>query len=124
MINHSFNYALVWASANTDKFWYKILQDLLSAWYKVIPINPKEKDILWQVVYSQLSDVPWTIDVVIFVVPPSVTEQLIDEVALLWIKNIWLQPGSESELALQKCNQFWINLIYNSCIMIQRKTNM
>lgn len=124
MIDKNFTYALVGASANPEKYWYKILQDLIQWWYKVLPINPNESEILWISVYSSLSKIPTPIDVVICVVPSSVTEKIVDEVISLWIRNIWMQPWSESGAAIQKCLQHWVNVVHDSCIMIQRKTNM
>lgn len=124
MIDKKFTYALIGASANPEKYWNKIFQDLLSWWYKVVPINPNEQEISWIATYPSLSKIPFQIDVAIFVVPPIITEKIIDEAISLWIKNIWMQPGSESDAAIQKCLQNWVNIVHNSCIMIQRKTNM
>lgn len=124
MINKDFTYALIGASTNLEKYWNKIFQDLLQWWYKVIPINPNEKEILWTKVYSSLSDVDVLIDVVIFVVPPIITEKIVDEVISLWIKNVWMQPGSENDVSIKKCLDNWIKLVYNSCIMIKRKTDI
>ncbi len=124
MIDKNLIYALVGASANPEKYGNKIFQDLLSWWYKVVPINPNEEKILWIKTYSSISEIPFFIDVVICVIPPAITEKVIDEVISLWIKNVWMQPGSESNAAIQKCLQHWITLVHNSCIMIQRKTNM
>lgn len=121
MIDKNLTYALVWASVNPEKYGNKILQDLLDGWYTVIPVNPNENEILWQQTFSFLSDISQKIDIVIFVVPPFVTEKVLDEVIVLWIKKVWMQPGSESENAIQKCIEAWIELVYNSCIMIQRK---
>lgn len=124
MIDKNLTYALVGASANLEKYGNKIFKDLLSWEYKVIPINPNEQEILWIKTYSSLSEIPFLPDVVICVVPPTVTEKIVDDVVSLWIKNVWMQPGSESDVAISKCRQYWITLVHNSCIMIQRKLNM
>jgi hypothetical protein len=115
---------LVGASSNLEKYGNKIFQDLLNWEYNVVPVNPNEEEILWIKAYSSLSEISFNIDVVICVVPPVVTEKIIDEIILLWIKNVWMQPWSESDVAIQKCLHNWINVVHNSCIMIQRKTNM
>ena len=118
MIDKKNIYAVIGASNNVEKNWYKVFEDLLNWWYKVIPINPNEKTILWEKVYSILSSFDWKIDVVIFVVPPSVTQNVLLEVKKLWIKNVWMQPWSENDAAISFCNQEWINVVANSCIMI------
>ena len=123
MIDKKNIYAVIGASNNVEKNWYKVFEDLLNWWYKVIPINPNEKTILWEKVYSILSSFDWKIDVVIFVVPPSVTQNVLLEVKKLWIKNVWMQPWSENDAAISFCNQEWINVVANSCIMIQRNSS-
>ena len=123
MISKNENYLVVWASNNTDKYWYKVFNDLISNWYNAIPINPKEKEILNQKTYNNLLDFKWTIDNIIFVTQPKVTETIIQNIIKekLKVKNIWIQPGSESEKSISLCRENSIPCTSNSCIMIERK---
>jgi hypothetical protein len=109
MLNKNFVYAVVGASNNHEKYGYK-----------VVPINPHEQKILNLKVYENLSEVPFKIDVVIFVVPPNITEKILEEVKRLQIKNVWMQPGSESQKAIKFCEDNNLNYVANSCIMIER----
>lgn len=122
MINKDFIYAIVGASNNIEKYGYKVLKDFLEWWYKVIPINPNEKEILGKKVYPTLSATKQKIDVVIFVTPPIVTEKVLEEVKELKIQNVWMQPWAESNVAIEFCEKNWIECIHNACIMIQNKT--
>ena len=93
MIDKNLTYAVVGASNDENKYGHKVFDDLLENGYHVIPINPnEEEDILDQEVFPTLSSVPEKIDVVIFVVPPTVTEKVLEEVKSLGIKNVWMQP--------------------------------
>jgi len=120
MINKNFLYAVVGASNNTEKYGYKVFKDLLDAGYKVVPIHPTEQKILWEMVYPTLSDVKEKIDVVIFVTQPTVTEKVLEQVKTLWIKNVWLQPGAQSDTAIEFCKKNMIECIHDACIMIQK----
>lgn len=120
MINKKFLYAIIGASNNEEKYGYKVFKDLLEAWYKVVPINPNEKEILWKEVYPSLSKIKKNIDVVIFVTQPNITENILQEVKTLRIKNVWLQPWSESNKAILFCEKNNITCIYNACIMIKK----
>lgn len=122
MINKKFLYAVVGASNNKEKYGYKVFKDLLEAGYKVVPINPTEKEILSKKVYPTLSDVKKKINVVIFITPPVVTEKVLEEVKTLGIKNVWLQPGAQSDTAIEFCKKNTIECIHDACIMIQRKS--
>lgn len=123
MINKEENYLVVWASNDTNKYWYKVFNDLISNWYKAIPINPKEKEILKQKVYNNLLDFKWTIDNIIFVTQPKVTETIIQNIIKekLKVKNIWMQPWSENEKSINLCNENNLHCTSNSCIMIERR---
>lgn len=54
MINKDYLYAVIGASNNKEKIGYKVFKDLLEGGYKVIPINPTEKEILGKQVYRTL----------------------------------------------------------------------
>lgn len=124
MISKNENYLVVGASNNTDKYWYKVFNDLISNWYNAIPINPKEKTILNQKVYNNLLDFAWKIDNIIFVTQPKVTEKTLEEIINNKINaNIRLQPWSESDKAIDLCQKNNIKCTSNSCIMIERKKN-
>jgi hypothetical protein len=120
MINKNYTYAIVGASANPEKYGYKVLADLLSAGYKVMPVNPRGGEILEQKVFEDLAELPNLPDVVIFVVQPQVAFQVLQKANELGIKKFWFQPGSESEEAKEYCREENLEAVFNACIMIQR----
>lgn len=119
MLDKKLIYAVVGASNNETKFGYKVMDDLNSKHFKVIPINPHEERILGYKTYPTLSDVPLRVDFVVFVVPPKVTEKVLLEVKELRIKKVWMQPGSESDSAIKFCLENGINCIHDACIMLE-----
>lgn len=127
MIKPELTYAVIWASNNTEKYWYKVFKDLLEKWFKVIAINPKEKEILWQKVYSTLPNYNWNIDIVIFVVPPQITLEILKKMAMqnsaskniLWVQSVWFQPGASDDKCIEFCKNNKIDYISDACIMIQ-----
>jgi len=58
---------------------------------------------------------------VVFVVPPAATEEVLKEVNKLGIKNVWMQPGAESEKAIAYCKENNIDCVNDDCIMVRRK---
>ncbi len=121
MINKDFTYAVVGASNDKNKYWYKVFEDLLSAWYKVIPINPNEEKILEKKCYKKLQDYKKWVDVIIFVTQPTITENIIMNLWNYRFQKIWMQPWSESKKSISLCEEKNIDFVTNSCIMIQRK---
>ena len=121
MLDEKYTYAVIGASNNPAKYGHQVLKDLLNNGYKAIPINPKEKIILGQKAYSNLSGLKQKIDVAIFVVPPKITEKILKTIKNYNITKVWLQPGSESETAVKFCQANNINCIHNACIMLEKK---
>jgi len=124
-LDKNYTYALVGASNDKSKYGYKILKNLLDANFNVIPINLKEKEILGRKVFKSLRHVLDNyvldkIDVVIFVVPPNITLDVLKEVKKAGITKVWMQPGSESKECVQFCLDNGIDCIHDMCIMVER----
>jgi predicted CoA-binding protein len=118
-LDKQYTYAIVGASNNQEKFGYKVLQYLKDKGYNVVPVHPKEEVILDLHVAKTMQDVRTEIDVVVFVVPPQVTEKVLEEVYDEGISKVWFQPGSESKLAIDFCEKNNLDYVANACIMMQ-----
>lgn len=120
MINKNYIYAIIGASNDPNKYGHKVLADLLSAGYKVFPVNPKGEPILGLDTYKSVLDISAPVDVAVFVVPPETTERVLLDVKTVGIKKAWMQPGSESEKAIHFCLDNGIECTHDACIMIER----
>jgi predicted CoA-binding protein len=114
-------FAVVGASRDPDKYGHQVYADLKKAGYKVYAINPNAHEILGDTSYAQLEDLPKKPDVVDLVVPPKITEKIVETCKKLGIRKVWMQPGSESEKAIEFCNENGIDVVYGVCVMIQRR---
>lgn len=110
--------AVVGVSDNKNKYGYKIFSSLVENGYDVYGINPKLETLEGRKIYHSLSEIPQKPDIVITVVPPSVSEQIVDECQRLGINHIWFQPGSESEKAVKKAKSYGIETT-EACFMVQ-----
>ena len=111
-------FAVVGVSNDKTKYGRKVFDDLKRFGYEVYPVNPKIEFISKDKCYLTLKDLPAKPDVVSFVVPSKVVENLIVECKKLGIDKVWLQPGSESEKVLDYCKNNNIECLHNQCIML------
>jgi len=79
--------------------------------HTVIPINPHESEVEGLKAYKSVLDVPGTIDMASFYVPPEVGEQVMREVAKKGIAEVWLNPGAESDRLIQQAQALHIEPI-------------
>ena len=86
--------------------------------YEVYAINPA-REIPGIECFGALRDVPVKLDGVLLAVPPSVTDQVVREVAELGIPRVWMHkgggPGAVSESAIQFCKEKNIKVVYGVC---------
>jgi len=113
-------FAVVGASRDPQKYGYQVYKDLKNAGYEVYPVNPKAQEILGDKCYPSLENLSIKPDVVDVVVPPKVTEQVVETCKKLGIIKVWMQPGSESGGAIKFCEENGIQIVHGMCVMIER----
>jgi acyl-CoA synthetase (NDP forming) len=84
--------ALVGASNDRKKYGNKILLDLLSKNYNVVPINQKEDNIAGLKAYTKVQDLPSRPSIINFVVPPEIgldiTKELVEKIMIIFGINL------------------------------------
>jgi predicted CoA-binding protein len=114
-------WAVVGASENPDKYGHKVFSVLLQSGYQVYGVNPKGGTLLGHKLYPSLAALPEKPEVVNTVVPPPVTEQIAKEVVALGIKRVWMQPGSESQAAIEYLQEHGVQVVHGACAMVHRR---
>ena len=103
--------AVIGASRNRQKFGNRAVRAFLSQGYTVVPINPRESEIEGLKVYRSVLDVPGSIDMASFYVPPDIGERVIEEVARKQIPEVWLNPGAESDTLVARARSLSLSPI-------------
>jgi|TARA_B100001094_G_C17611032_1_gene521239 predicted CoA-binding protein len=110
--------ALVGASNDRKKYGNKILLDLLSKNYNVVPINQKEDNIAGLKAYTKVQDLPSRPSIINFVVPPEIGLDITKELVEEDYDHFWYQPGAESEDLTNLLTQKNKDFIDDKCIMV------
>jgi len=108
--------AIVGASGNPDKASYGIMQKLQHDGYKVIPVNPKEPEILGERAYPSLLDVPEKIDIVDVFRRAEDTPAIADDAVKIGAKALWLQSGISNEEAARRGEAGGLQVVMDACI--------
>jgi predicted CoA-binding protein len=110
--------ALIGASTNKNKFGYKILTDLVSKDYDVIPVNNKEVEIEGRKVFKTVQEISDCPSIINFVVPPSIGFKITKDLVEKGYDNFWYQPGAESAEISEYLDSNRKNYIDDKCIMV------
>ncbi len=89
--------AVIGASADRSKFGNKAVRAFRNHGDRVVPINPSEAEVEGLTAYRSVLEVPGPIDMATFYVPPKIGEAVIEEVAKKGIREVWLNPGADSD---------------------------
>jgi predicted CoA-binding protein len=111
-------FAVIGATDNPEKYGNQIVKNLKKRGYDVYPVNPKLKELEGLTCYPAIADIPVKVDVVDFVVPPAVTEDVLKQCKEHGLDRIWLQPGSESEKAITFCQENNLKVVHSVCVMM------
>ena len=113
--------ALVGASNDPKKYGNKILLDLVSKGYNVVPINITEDTIAGIKTYKNVLDLKESPSIINFVVPPKIGFEITKELVENNYDNFWYQPGAESKEIASYLIENSKNFIDDKCIMVEAK---
>jgi predicted CoA-binding protein len=110
---------VVGASPRRHKYGNKVLRCYQQAGRRAIPVNPREPEIEGVPCVASVLDLPEDVRSVSVITPPPVTERVVEQAIAKGIENVWMQPGAESEAAVEACRQAGINVIADgSCVLV------
>ena len=113
------SFAVSGASTNREKYGNKVLRCYMQHKKGVIPVNPRADSIEGLKTVKALSDLPPSVKSISIITPPKITEMLVDEAIEHGIENIWMQPGAESQTAIDKAKKAGVNVLANGiCILV------
>ena len=113
-------FAVVGASTNRAKFGNKVLRCYQRNGFTVFPVNPREDEVEGLKAYASLSDLPEAVHGISIITPPAVTESVVAEAIELGIPFVWMQPGAESNTAIEACEQNGIAVIAGGpCVLVE-----
>jgi uncharacterized protein len=111
--------AMVGASSTPDKPSHGIMQKMLGAGYRVIPVNPRETEVLGQKAYPSLREIPEKVDIVDVFRRAEDTPPIADEAVAVGAKAIWLQSGISNEETARRAETGGLLAVMDACIGVE-----
>jgi predicted CoA-binding protein len=92
---------------------------LLSEGYDVIPVNPRESEVLGLRCYPTLADVPDPIEVVDIFREPAAVPEIVEQAIAKRAKVIWMQLGVVHNEAAQRACDAGLEVVMDRCMKIE-----
>lgn len=104
--------AILGASADPSKFGNKSVLAHVAKGYRVFPVNVRGGEIEGLPVHQHLSDIPIEVlDRISVYLPPAVGMAMLEEIAAKPCRELWFNPGSESDELLTKARSMGLDPI-------------
>lgn len=87
--------------------------------YKIIPVNPGQKEILGEKCYPSLLDIPEKVDVVDIFRKPEDVPPIVEDAIKIGAKVIWMQIGVINEEAAKRARDAGLEVVMNRCMKIE-----
>lgn len=111
--------AMVGLSSNPYRPSHFAAMYLLAEGYDVIPVNPREKEILGKVCYPSVTAIPGGVDVVDIFREPAAVPAIVDEAIAVGAKVVWMQLGVIHEEAAAKAAAAGLEVVMDRCMKIE-----
>jgi predicted CoA-binding protein len=85
--------------------------------YRIIPVNPNEREVLGERAYPTLSDVPEKIDLVDIFRRSAEAGAVVDEAIRVGAKAVWLQEGVVDAAAARRAHEAGLLVVMDRCIL-------
>jgi predicted CoA-binding protein len=91
--------------------------------YKIIPVNPKEEQVLGEKSYATLVDVPIKIDLVDIFRRSEEAGKVVDEAIKVGAKAVWLQEGVIDNAAAERAQEAGLLVVMDRCWLKEHARN-
>jgi predicted CoA-binding protein len=108
--------AMVGASSNPEKTSHGIMQRLQKVGYRVIPVNPRETEVLGERACASLLDIPDRVDIVDVFRRAEEVPAIADDAIRIGARALWLQTGIVSEEAAARAQAAGLIVVMDQCI--------
>ena len=111
--------AMVGLSANQFRPSHFAAIYMLATGYRVIPVNPREQEILRQKSYASLRDIPEPVEIVDIFREPKAVPAIVEDAIAIGAKVIWMQLGVINEAAAERAREAGLQVVMDSCVKIE-----
>jgi predicted CoA-binding protein len=87
--------------------------------YQIIPVNPKEREILGERSYKSLSEVPGHVDIVNIFRAPGAVPGIAEEAVTIGAANLWCQFGVISPEGARIAEAGGMTVVMDRCIKVE-----
>jgi predicted CoA-binding protein len=111
--------AVVGLSPKPERASHQVAQYLKEHGYRIVPVNPGQKEILGEKCYPSLKDIPFPIEVVDIFRNVEAIPGIVDEAIAMGAKVVWMQLGLAEPASARKAREAGLQVVMDRCMKIE-----
>jgi uncharacterized protein len=121
ILRESKTIAVVGLSSNPMRPSFGVTEYMQEAGYRIIPVNPNEREVLGEKSYARLEDVPEEIGIVNVFRRAEEVAPVVESAIRIGAKVVWMQSGIENEAAAEKARAAGLVVVEDACILVEHR---
>ncbi len=113
--------AVVGLSSNAARASYEVTAYMQSAGYRIIPVNPNEREVLGEKSYARLEDVLEKIGIVDVFRRAEDVPPVVESAIKVGAKVVWMQLGIENGEAAERARAAGLIVVEDACILVEHR---
>lgn len=109
--------AVVGLSSDRIRPSYGVAEYMQRAGYKIIPVNPNEREVLGERAVQRLEDIHEKVDIVDVFRRPEFVPEVAESAIAIGAKTLWLQEGVVHEGAAKRARDAGLFVVMGRCIL-------
>lgn len=113
--------AVVGLSPRPDRPSYRVASYLKEQGYRIIPVNPKAKEILGEPCHPDLASIPEPVDVVNIFRRSEEVLPIVEVAIKIGAKAVWMQEGVMNEEAAAQARKSRLLVVMDRCMLKEHR---
>jgi predicted CoA-binding protein len=113
--------AVVGLSSNPTRPSHGVAEYMQRAGYRIIPVNPNEREVLGEKSYARLEDVPEKVEIVDIFRRAEDVPPVVESAIRIGAKVVWMQLGIANEQAAEKARSAGLVVVEDACIFVEHR---
>ena len=111
--------AVVGLSPKPERDSHRVARYLKEKGYRIVPVNPGQKEILGEKCYPSLKAIPFPVEVVDIFRRPDAMPSIVDDAIEIGAKVVWMQLGLAHNESAEKARRAGLKVVMSKCIKIE-----
>jgi predicted CoA-binding protein len=121
MLSKAHTIAVVGLSGKRFRPSYGVSEYMQRAGYRIIPVNPQEREVLGEKCYATLDEIPESIDIVDIFRRSEFVPDIVEAAIRKGARAIWMQEGVVHEAAAERARAAGLEVVMDRCILKEHR---